>query len=93
MNKHPINHVFQGIKHPITSQVRPDFTSGLGCYLCTTNNGDDCSVNPNDKDYYNISGTIVRCDQSQAYKAGNATCSDCSEKRCPDNVSCLAPYR
>lgn len=90
MNKHPINHVFQGIKYHNLVAQKPDFNSGLACYSCRSDRGNPCSFNPSDSSY-NVSSK--RCDQA----TDGTNCLDCSDGTTPCTYynSCLPgkPYR
>ena len=85
MNKHPINHVFQGLKyHNLASQVMPNLSDGNACYLCSSDRGNPCSLNPSDPSY-NVS--IKPCNRAN----DGADCLDCSEGTTPCTYynSCL----
>jgi hypothetical protein len=89
MNKHPINHVFQGVKYHNLVAQKPDFT-GLACYKCYDKNGDSCAIDSRNQDYG--MGIPIPCIKSNYFNSGG-DCTLCSDKPCPINNSCLPRNR
>jgi hypothetical protein len=83
MNKHPINHVFQGIKYHNLVAQKPDI--GLACYKCYSEQGNPCSLDPSNPD---LNILIKSCYQVN----DGSDCLSCSDStpKCHVKNSCLS---